>query len=150
MTEQPNDDTWNDRDLPVLRCAVDVLDQPLAVHVGVDKIADTTGLTREDVVRAGRNLTRAGLVTTTGAMGAPVLFFTDFSDEALRLTGRWPTPETALDRMLAALQTIANNNDIDDDTRQQARGFRTWLKTSATTIGLGVATAAITGQLPGA
>ncbi len=72
----------------------------------------------------------------------------DVTQTALYAVGAWPTPETALDRMLAALDKIAQNTD-DSGTRTNAQRTAAWLRSSAT-VGLTVASAMITGQLPGA
>ena len=82
------------------------------------------------------------------AWGGHVMGFTDVSGEALRQVGMWPTAETAFDRMITALQAIAVNTE-DDDTRTRARKILDGLTCAGKSIGLSVATAAITGQIPG-
>lgn len=51
--------------------------------------------------------------------------------------------------MIAALEAIAESTDEDEDTRTRARRVLDGMLAGGKTIGLGVATAAITGQLPG-
>ena len=146
MTE-PLADTWTARDLPVLRAVVETLEAGSGSIPSADKIAAATGLTTEDVNRAARNLERAGLVELLGTWGGPS-HFNNFHGRAPELVGMWPTPETALDRMIAALEAIAENTD-DEDTRTRARKILDGLTGASKTIGLSVAAAAITGQLPG-
>jgi hypothetical protein len=141
----PLPDTWHTRDLPVLREVVRGIDQ--GEHPGAQGIADATGLTRAEVDRAAANLRRAGLVRAQFAAGGQVVFFQNFDGRALELVGAWPTPETALERIIAALEAIADNTD-DEDTRTRARRILDSLSSGSRAIGLGVATAAITGQLP--
>ncbi|MDN4175619.1 hypothetical protein QWY28_21840 [Nocardioides sp. SOB77] len=58
------------------------------------------------------------------------------------------TAETALDRMIAALEAIAADTD-DEDTRTRARKVIDGLSSAARLICLSVATTMATGQLPG-
>jgi len=74
--------------------------------------------------------------------------FTDVSGEALRQVGIWPTAETAFDRMISSFFAVAANTE-NDDTRARARKILDGLTGAGKTIGLSVATAAITGQIPG-
>lgn len=139
---------WNDRDLPVLTSVVRRIDAT-GDNVHLADVQGDTWLSEDDVVRAGTNLKRAGLVKVVDAAGFPVIRFVNFSDDALWIVGLWPTAETALDRMNAALQAIAENTEADEDTRTRARKVLDGLTGGAKSIGLSVAAAAITGQLPG-
>jgi hypothetical protein len=148
MTE-PLPDTWHRRDLPVLREVVRRLDEHPYRYVPDAAVAETTGIPVDDVRRSAITLERAGLVK----------LIKDFSDELefqefrgtrpLLLTGAWPTPETALDRMIAALEAIAEHTD-DEDTRTRARKVLDGLSGAGKQIGISVAAAALTGQIPGA
>ena len=147
-------DTWASRDFPVLKAVVRVLDaHPVGGpadqggFVAVQQVAELTGLTLDDVRRAGANLERAGLVKYGGPAEIPIAYFTDFSREALRLVGAWPTPETGLDRMIAALEAIAANT-VDADTRTRAQRILEALSGAGRQVGIGVATAVVTGQIP--
>jgi len=71
------------------------------------------------------------------------------TERGLRQTRLWPTPETALDRMIAALEAIADNTDEDEDTRTRARKILDGLGGAGRQIGISVAAAAIGGQIPG-
>jgi N-acetylmuramic acid 6-phosphate (MurNAc-6-P) etherase len=142
----PLPDTWHSRDLPVLREVVRGIDQ--GGYPSVQGVADATGLTEAEVDRAAANLRRAGLVRAQFAAGGHVMFFQDFAGQALELVGAWPTPETALDRMLAALEAIAENTE-DEAKRSWAQRTLTALRSGSRDVVVGVAAAAITGQLPG-
>lgn len=69
------------------------------------------------------------------------------SAEARQLVGLWPTPETALDRMIAALDAIAEHTD-DEDTRTRARKVIDGLTGAGRQIGIAAATAVVTGHIP--
>lgn len=150
MTTEPLPDAWVSRDLPVLREAARIVDAD-ANFAGArfHEVAEATGLHVDDVLLAARALESAGLVELRLVMPAKAGRFVRISAEARRDVGLWPSPETGLDRMIAALEAIAENTD-DDDTRTRARKILDALTGAGKTIGLSVAAAAITGQIPGA
>lgn len=145
----PLPDTWHSRDLPVLREVVRLCDERPMAFIEIAEVMSATGLSEIEVTRAGVALQSAGLVKTLSDMTQVVSDFREPSARARQLAGAWPTPESALNRMIAALETIASNTD-DEDDRTKAQRLAAWLRGSASTVGLSVATAAITGQLPGA
>ena len=142
------DDTWTHRDFPVLREVVRLFDlsEPDA-PVWAEAVADATGLTLQDVSRAGLALEADELVTVDGYAERPVQRFLRVSGAARRLAGIWPTPESALDRMITALEAIAEHTD-DEDTRTRARKILDGMTGAGRHIGLAAATAVVTGQLP--
>lgn len=150
MNEEP--DIWNSRDLPVLREITRRLAANPAESVHAHEVAHELDLDVHDTRAAVVNLVRGGHVLeppnssrrSSARRGDAVV---DITDQALYVTGVWPTPETALERMIAALESIAENTD-DEDTRTRARRLLDGLASGGRTIGLSVATAAITGQLP--
>lgn len=143
------EDTWNPREWPVLREAARLTEiAPIGVGARLHEISDATGLDDDTVFRAVRVLADDGLVDVAWRIPPRGSRVTQISGEARRLVGLWPTTETALDRIIDALEAIAEHTD-DEDTRTNAQKFRAWLKSGASTVGFGVAQAAITGQLPG-
>lgn len=148
MTHGLLPDTWNSRDFPVLLEAARRIDAEIGAGVRFADIAQATGLSEDDVVIAARALDDAGLVELRLLMPAKAGRIVRITARARQLVGHWPTEQTALDRIIAALEAIASNTD-DEDTRSNARKFADFLRTSANTVGLSVAAAAITGQLPG-
>lgn len=142
MTEQLPD-VWANRDFVVLRELCRRFDERRQ-FIDLDTIAEATGLNTNDVERAARNLERDGLVTIGSGLG---ILFSDVSADAFRLVGLWPTPETALDRMITALEQLAERGETEDD-RSRARKILDNLRGASTQVAIGVATAAINGQLP--
>lgn len=142
-------DQWNNRDLPVLVASVRGVDVDFS-GIRIHEIASETGLSDETVMLALRALESDGLVEVRWAMPARAARVVRVSGEARRRVGVWPTAETALDRMVAALEAIAQNTDADEDTRSRARKILEGLSGAGRQIGISVAAAAITGQLPGA
>ena len=146
-------DTWHSRDLPLLAAIVRQRDAEPDGRACAASAGEIVGMDPADQERAVRALRAGGYVVdlpgprrmSDGPLTKPL----DFTADALRAVQMWPTPETALDRMIDALNAIAANTNEDPGARTNAAKFATWLKTSATTISLGVATAAINGRLPG-
>jgi hypothetical protein len=150
---EPLPDTWHNRDLPVLRAIVRAFQDDPTGHVRSGALATELGMEPDDVTRALANLLRGGFVVPPGNAGRQAAEFgiiIDITDRALYATGSWPTPDTALDRIVATLQAIADNTDADEDTRSRARKILDSLTGAGKQIGISVATAAITGQIPGA
>ncbi|MDC8984092.1 hypothetical protein [Mycobacterium marinum] len=96
-------DAWLDRDLLVLKAAVEVFEcdgDPMDVH----DIARTAQLDADTVQRALRALSTEpffgkGQETADG----DILWVGKPTGQALRVAGQWPSPETLLDRLVAAL-----------------------------------------------
>lgn len=146
---EPLEDTWNARDLPVLREAARLLEADETLSgVPLHEIATALEMDAVVVLRSLRALERSGLVDLRLVMPATHGRVTQISGPARQLVGQWPTEEQALDRIIAALLAIADASE-DEDERSKAQRFAAWLRTSASTVGVSVATAAITGQLPG-
>lgn len=142
-------DTWHELDHPVLCDVVRRFDED-AWRVETRDVAESTGLPEADVRQAFRRLVRGGLLTEpplhSRQNGWQYDDVAGFAPEALTLTGRWPTPELAFDRMVAALEAIATTDD--EDTRTRARKLLDGLTGAGKQVGLSVAAAAITGQIP--
>ncbi|WP_244986736.1 hypothetical protein [Mycobacterium marinum] len=96
-------DAWLDRDLLVLKAAVEVFKcdgDPMDVH----DIARTAQLDADTVQRALRALSTEpffgkGQETADG----DILWVGKPTGQALRVAGQWPSPEKLLDRLVAAL-----------------------------------------------
>ncbi|MGW0037504.1 hypothetical protein [Gordonia sp. NPDC003376] len=59
------------------------------------------------------------------------------TDEAFRVAGMWPSPETQLERLIAALQTAADDDTRPDEERNRFRQAAAWLGTTASAIAIG-------------
>lgn len=148
MTE-PLADTWNSREMPVLTFAAKYLEETTGpVGPTLRDIADGTGMDIPTVTKSVNALASAGLIEVQALQGYGSSRVDDISPQARQLVGLWPTPESALDRMIAALEAIAANTANDEDTRSLARRMADWLSTTGTQVGIGLATAALTGYLP--
>lgn len=144
----PLDPTWTPRDLPVLREAIRTLDETNA-PASIEGIAEALNMEVPVVLTAARALEGDNLVTLRFDRGrmADMGHIMGASGEARRRVGTWPSPEDALERMIAALEGMAEKG-ATPDTRSRAAKLRDALLNAGTQVGVGVATAAITGQLP--
>jgi hypothetical protein len=141
--------TWPWREFPVLRETARIIDADTeGAGARFADVSDATGLSADDVLRAAHALDDGGFVELR-MMTHNAGKFVGITAAARREVGLWPSPENALDRMIAALEAIATNTD-DEDTRTRARKILDGLTGAGKTIGLTVAAAAITGQIPGA
>ncbi|KRF34205.1 hypothetical protein [Nocardioides sp. Soil805] len=142
-------DRWNRVDLPVLRELARGAESDADVAL-VDDIAARLNLRPRDVIKSYDVLQRTGFVTATFTYDSGGEFFgIRLSERGLRETELWPTPDSALDRMIAALQAIADNTREDEDTRTRAQKVLESLRGAGREIGISVVTAALTGQIPG-
>jgi hypothetical protein len=72
--------------------------------------------------------------------------FTTVTADARRLAGLWPTPDTAADRIVIALELLVANAKTDED-RSRARKALEALGGAGRDPSVAVAAAAITGQV---
>lgn len=144
---EPLPDTWHTRDLPVLRTAVEYIDQH-GEDAPLHHLVERTGLTEDDVIRAIRALDAGDFITAAAIKTwGPDLIdgVRSVTRSAYELAGAWPTPETAADRMIAALEQIAENGTEEEKNR--ARKILDAFTGAGMQIATGVATAMITGQV---
>lgn len=139
---------WNRIDMPVLLELARAAESDEGV-AGIDDIARRNGLRTRDVLTSFDTLKRTGFVDAQlDPDDGGEYSFIQLSEKGLYATGLWPTPDTALDRMITALDVIAENTN-DEDTRTKAQKFAAWLRASGTTVGLSVASSVLTGRIPG-
>jgi hypothetical protein len=139
-------DTWATRDLPVLRAAVAGVDAEPIAGIRFAEIAAQTGLADEDVYRAAKALQSAGLVGLRETFGpTSTNSFNEVAGAARVHAGQWPSEETALDRMIAALETIAANT-ADPAAEPASRALEA-IKDAGQAFE-GVMRATLTGEMP--
>lgn len=133
-----NDDTWTDRDLPVLSAAVEIYEETGRRALRPRQIESATGFDGETVQRALRALMREPYFEKSeGAFGGQILMVGPPTSAALRVAGQWPSPETQLERLIAALQTAADDDSRPDEERSRFRQAAAWLGTTASAIAIG-------------
>jgi hypothetical protein len=105
------EDTWQVRDLPVLRSVVELLDH--SYMVTVSDIAVRTGLDLAEVARSLEAMDPTFLdfrKTETG--GDPTFWYVNrVTPEARRAVGQWPTAEGLIDRLVRAFNDAADGEE---------------------------------------
>lgn len=139
-------DTWFSRELPVLVEVVrhfDAVNQPLSA----DTVAETLCWDVETVMAAVRALDRGGLVRDMVGGGAPGAWIGAVSADAYRATGAWPTPDTAADRLLAALQAAVDKAPEGSEAKTRARRILNGVVAAGRDFAVDVASGVVTGQI---
>lgn len=127
MTE-PLTDTWNSRELPVLRTIVQAFEEnPRVGRIRKTQIAAALDMPLRQVERAIVRLLRGEYIVARSNAGslaeaAEIGIIVNVTEKALRATGAWPTPESGYDRMVTALEELADMAG-DEDIRGRPRGF---------------------------
>jgi hypothetical protein len=112
------EDTWTNRDLPVLEAAVRLLDAD-GHWVSVRDIANATGIEPEDVARSLVALYPRYVGEMDQFTGGPEpLTISTVTAEARERVGQWPTPESLIERLAAAFNAAA---DHEPDERKRGR-----------------------------
>jgi hypothetical protein len=120
------DDTWTNRDLPVLRAVVKIFSQTGRTRIEIEDIQEETGFDKPTTQLALQMLYQEpffdagdfrGYSGNYIAVGPP-------TSAALRLAGAWPTPENMVDRLIAAFEAASNDETLDEPERTRAR--RIW------------------------
>lgn len=139
---------WETLHFPVLKAVVDTLNADRTfTGVRANDLAASTGIEPEDIVAALRALEAGGFFEVHWTMpvsrAASVRHLTD---RAQRAVGAWPSDESIADRIIAALEAIAENT-TDEDERTRTRKILEMLAGSGRQIAVGVGTAIITGAV---
>lgn len=146
MTNDPLPDIWHARDLPILRESARLLEEaPFGQGVRIRALAEAAGLEIDPAMRAVRALEDAGLLTVRWTMPASGARVSTVSPRAKHLVGHWPSEEVALDRIVQALERIADNadNPANQEAAQALDAFQ-----RAGHAFQSVAEAALTGEMP--
>lgn len=126
----PVDDTWANRDLPVLEAVVRWFDDADAGMMNWPDIVEWSGLDEDSVKRALRALDSADPPYINVVGDASALYPTSLAgvtERARRAVGAWPTPERLADQLVAALNAAA---DAEDDPERSG-----WLRRTAAWFG---------------
>ena len=72
-----------------------------------------------------------------GAFGGHILRVGPPTGEALRVVGQWPSPETQLERLISALQAVADDDSRPQEERSRFRQVALLLGGAASQIAIG-------------
>jgi hypothetical protein len=131
------DTTWESRDLPVLKAVVELYEEK-GRGPKVSAIEARTGLDHDTVQRALRALyTEPYFEEGQGAWGAGLLMVGKPTSAALRVAGQWPTPETQVERLIAAFQAAAEDQSRPEEERSRAKQVGLWLTGALQQVAIG-------------
>lgn len=131
------DTTWESRDLPVLKAAVELYEEEGQGPTAYD-IAVRTGFDEETVQRALRFLyTEPYFVGGNDSGNGGILWVGAPTGDALRVVGLWPTPENQLERLIAAFQAVAADESRPEEERTCAQKVGLWLTGALSQVAIG-------------
>lgn len=115
------EDTWTDRDFPVLEAAVRLLDQADPQWVSVREIAAETGLEEDVVARALIALHPDYVGEMDQFSGGPGPWtIQSVTAQARERVGQWPTPESLIERLADGFKAAAER-EPDEQKRGRLR-----------------------------
>jgi hypothetical protein len=143
---EPLPDIWFSRDLPVLREVARRLEEQPDVGFNVVDVADTLQLTFEVAARAGQRLKDDGYLDGMESAEHGVIGFTNLTAKGLREVGQWPSPDTAADRLLAALEAAVEKAPTEE-AKSHAKRILDGFRSAGRDFLVDVASGVVTGQI---
>ena len=139
-------DTWATRDLPVLKAVVELFDGG-EWRVGGAQVAERTGLAEDVVQRAFFALANEDpplfkYIDTSSLAGPEIGWVYEPSGEARRRVGAWPTPESLADRLVQAMDQVAES-EPDEEKRSKLRNAAVYLGSAGRDMLVQVAATAV-------
>ncbi|NGX07010.1 hypothetical protein [Mycobacteroides franklinii] len=129
-------DTWESRDLPVLKAAVELWEEhgrpPRATAV-----AAKTSFDGDTVQRALRALDTEPYFEKSMSGSGQIIAVGKPTSAALRVAGQWPSPETQIERVIAALEAAADDDSRQPEERSRLRQVALSLRGAAFQIAIG-------------
>lgn len=143
-------DVWTARDLPVLRAAAELLDERAGRMTDYRQVAGRAGMEPDDVLRALVNLDQRYVdANLQRAMGGQIVLAAvrAITAEGLEATGRWPSADVALERLVAALDAEIDSAPVDSPKAGRLRAARDAVIGVGKDVMVRVMTNVITGQI---
>jgi hypothetical protein len=109
--------------LPVLRAAVEIYEKAERANIRVGDIERAGGFGKDATQRALRALYREPYFEQEGSVEGQTgyIFVGAPTGDALRVAGQWPRPESMVERLIAAFEAAANDEDLDEPERTRAQ-----------------------------
>lgn len=132
-------DTWNDRDLPVLRAVVDIYERDGHFLTRASDIERETGLDEETVQRALRalNSVPSHFEKVIDSSGGDIVMVGPPTAHARRMAGAWPTPDSMLEQLVSALEEAGSDPDRPEAERSKFKQVARWLASGASQVAIG-------------
>ncbi|WP_139131862.1 hypothetical protein [Micromonospora chersina] len=139
-------DTWESRDLPVLRAIVEISDEG-ARDMDARDVAKRVGMDLETALvalfaLAGEHPPLFKYEDASDFDGRDMCLIRDPSGHARRIVGTWPTSETLADRLVQAMEQAADQ-ESDPEKRGWLRKTADWLGSAGRDIAVDVAGTAL-------
>ncbi|MFF4894619.1 hypothetical protein [Micromonospora chersina] len=141
--------TWEERDLPVLRAALSIIEESDHGQARIEEIQRQTGFDEKTVQRSLQALVDGVFFTSVietdwgiHGVGRPTA-------PARQAVGLWPTPEGLADRLVQAMSAAADR-EPDEEKRGWLRRTADWLGTAGRDVAVDVTAAVINRQISGA
>lgn len=132
-------ETWTNRDLPVLKAIVDIFEDTGRSRIRASDVARRTGFDADTVQRAIRALYTHPYLQEDGrsvAQGGMQVFVGAPTGEALRVVGNWPSPESIVERLVAALEQAAEDDGRGAEERSRLKQLAVGLSGAAYQVAL--------------
>lgn len=148
MEQSPRlDDVWTTRDYPVLVTVARMLEQNDMVQAV--EVAEATGRPHRDVVLALVNLGHKHLtVQDSSTYDGRDNYVTGIRPGGLEAVGQWPSSDVAAERLIAALDALADKSPVDSPKRKRLLAVRDGFLNAGRDVMVDVAAAMITGRIP--
>lgn len=147
MTE-PLPDLWASRDFPVLVAVARLLDEtgrPVTSY----EVASEVQIEQPTAVRALTNLAHGFLeVRSENSVSDNDCYVVGITADGLRAAGQWPSPEAAVDRLIAALDAQIDVAPEGSPKASKLRALRDGVVGVSRDLLVEVMGAVITGRLP--
>lgn len=123
------EDTWFQRDRLVLDAAVRIHDQTGQSTITAAALERESGLDK-DTVRRALHALRTGdyFDKVLGTAQGPIMRVGRPTAEARRAVGAWPSGAGLAERLVAALESAADDATRPDEERSKFRQAATWIK----------------------
>lgn len=129
-------DTWETRDLPVLKAVVELYEET-GRGPRVTDVVSRVGFDEDTVERALRALyTEPYFEKPMGSAQKQFIFVGAPTSAALRVAGQWPTPEGQLDRLIAAFEAVADDEERPEQERSRFKQAALWLGGAASQVAI--------------
>lgn len=134
-----NEETWASRDLPVLRAAVQIYENGERPNIRVSDIERMLEFDKATIQRALKALHSEPFFKAEGSVEGQTgfAFIGAPTGQALRIAGQWPTPENMVERLIAALEAVAEDDTRDEPERSKAKQAALWLGDALSKIAIG-------------
>lgn len=144
----PLPDLWGTRDYPVLIAAARMLNEGERV-LPSNRIAEAANVEPASAVRALLNLSNGYLeVRDASTLDGQDCYVTGITAEGLRAAGQWPSADTAVERLLAALDQQIDNATEGSPKANRLRLLRDNLASVGRDVLVEVMGGVLSGRIP--